>query len=488
MKFLFFYVILITLINIHKVVSADKQFDFTNAEEEEEEETCQNEADSPEMPQILSNPDKVLERIRDNMWDIALEMSSHPNIKRKKLELGILPDEYPAEMKERAKRVRQNKSEWENIMLHPTAVWRMCLFPNFKINYVSWCKQKLALTKTKIKLTGCLNNFCLVCCDHLQLHFKEIAKENDLGDKFSLDTLMGYENIKYIVNDKEINECRAACKAKYKLEMPYILPTPPRDPTLGATIANPATSCADIKKWGMENAKSGEYWLELASKGKQKAFCDMEADNGGWTLFYNYKHLPGQELVLDSSRLPTNLQENSHMYLSNAGFTHQDVKEVRFLCTEKFRENKFYWHFKTDSKDFIKVALTGDQETFRLKSLSESYIELPPLSQINGVYKKRVFETMTDNIDFFGISPDGGFHNTPFGLTKYRAYWTIRGSSLSNPKYECATAHNYVGGYASPEYSPNMVESHHTVWFRGDPPCEDFVKRRLLTRIRSDPS
>jgi hypothetical protein len=39
-------------------------------------------------------------------------------------------------------------------MEYPFSVWRMCMFPNFKVNYNSWCKQKLALSKTKIKLNG----------------------------------------------------------------------------------------------------------------------------------------------------------------------------------------------------------------------------------------------------------------------------------------------------------------------------------------------
>jgi len=145
-----------------------------------------------------------------------------------------------------------------------------------------------------------LNNFCLVCCDHVQLRYKNIANKYLLAHKLHLDK-QGFSNIKTAVSQEEINTCREACKKQYKIDMPIVLPTPPRDPMLGKEITNPAVSCMDIKRWGDENAKTGEYWLELSTKGLEKVYCDMETDNGGWTLFYNYKHMPSQEITLVSS-------------------------------------------------------------------------------------------------------------------------------------------------------------------------------------------
>lgn len=95
----------------------------------------------------------------------------------------------------------------------------------------------------------------------------------------------------------------------------------------------------------------------------------METDKGGWTLFFNYVHQPGSEVLLDENKLPFDLKTNSHMYLRNAGFSHRDVKEVRFFCTERVQADKKYWHFKTMNREIIETALTGDQSGLTVRNL-----------------------------------------------------------------------------------------------------------------------
>lgn len=98
--------------------------------------------------------DKELEEIRINMYKYADEVSKKSDIYKKRIEIGELPDSFPDAMRRKAKKVRLDREKWNPVMLFPTAVWRMCLFPTFKINYILWCNQKLALSKTKIKLNG----------------------------------------------------------------------------------------------------------------------------------------------------------------------------------------------------------------------------------------------------------------------------------------------------------------------------------------------
>jgi hypothetical protein len=109
------------------------------------------------IPQVNPNQyysDKVLNEIRDNIYDYAEKLYTHVDLEKKKILVGQLPDSYPKEMRKNALLARQNHITSDPIMLYPTAIWRSCIFPNFKVSYVSLCHDRLAVNTSKTKLNG----------------------------------------------------------------------------------------------------------------------------------------------------------------------------------------------------------------------------------------------------------------------------------------------------------------------------------------------
>lgn len=78
-----------------------------------------------------------------------------------------------------------------------------------------------------------------------------------------------------------------------------------------------------------------------------------------------------------------------------------------------------------------------------------------------------------------GTSTSGGFSDTPFGSAQDQKYWTVKGSSPEKVDYfECGTSHRSKS--PSPDESPSMVSTHHSIWFRGLAPDDKQARDRLL--------
>lgn len=110
-------------------------------------------ADSPkpEVPKGKKMPSPFMRRFRDNMKELATRRLKSENFYQKRLQSGQLPEGFPESMVKEAKKFRENKDNWKHLMAFPTEVWRGCLYPPTKMNYLSWCRSLYA-SKTELEL------------------------------------------------------------------------------------------------------------------------------------------------------------------------------------------------------------------------------------------------------------------------------------------------------------------------------------------------
>ena len=75
--------------------------------------------------------------------------------------------------------------------------------------------------------------------------------EATVSDTLGLSGEAGFSKMKGFITGDVVEKCRKTCDKEYPVEKPLILPTPPKDPTLGKLKENPAKSCQDIKYNGL---------------------------------------------------------------------------------------------------------------------------------------------------------------------------------------------------------------------------------------------
>ena len=90
------------------------------------------------------NSDSILDRVRLLIREISNTRLKSDNLNAKKKFAGALPEGYPEQMIENAKKMRLNKRSWSSLMAFPTEVWRFCLFPLFKVNYKKHCQNQFS--------------------------------------------------------------------------------------------------------------------------------------------------------------------------------------------------------------------------------------------------------------------------------------------------------------------------------------------------------
>ena len=235
----------------------------------------------------------------------------------------------------------------------------------------------------------------------------------------------------------------------------------------------------DIKVWGEKESKSGNYWVEFGIRGKFKVFCEMETDDGGWTLFFNYKHQIGEDIVLNGSNLPGNILTNTHILLKDLGIRRDQARELRFLCTEKFGSDLTMMHFKMTNNEVIEAAFSGDQYGMKPNSWKHGFTHL----QKPKGFEKFLSKINPNVIDYTGKNRSGGLAISPFGSTKFGMYWNVVGDDPKKSVYECGTSHREDTSNGAGSSSPSMAKTHHMIYFRGQAPTEDEVRKRLLDKI-----
>lgn len=244
---------------------------------------------------------KTLKTIREEIYQLARDNMKTSSVLEKEKSIGLLKKTggYPEHMITRAKDTRKNMNIFGAVMKLPIEVFRTCVYPISKTNYVKWCNNvKFGSSK---KILSCQYSFCSVCCDHLQDELLNTAEKDRLSSKLELTN----KAIQSLVRDNfktsdTLKKCKAECLKAYPNELPIKEDKPLRDPELGLSKDNPAKDCNDIKKWGKVDSGNGLYWISLG-KGILEVYCDMETEGGGWTMFLNYEHNQGQNIDLNQT-------------------------------------------------------------------------------------------------------------------------------------------------------------------------------------------
>jgi len=97
-------------------------------------------------------------------------------------------------------------------------------------------------------------------------------------------------------------------------------------------------------------------------------------------------------------------------------------------------------------------------------------------------YAKAFDKSYVQKLNHIGKNTKGGFTHTPFGSSVYNSYWTIGGDTKN--RFECGSLHENTGAYVPPDQDPNMIFTHHTIWFRGSPASEEEQRTRIASIVK----
>ena len=101
-------------------------------------------------PDAPANPsDAVYNRVKDYINELAEDKMKTADLMSKKKLAGALPDGFSQDTIDRALETRADLKRWRPILSIPTEMYRICVFPNTKVNYSKWCSNNFFGMKSK---------------------------------------------------------------------------------------------------------------------------------------------------------------------------------------------------------------------------------------------------------------------------------------------------------------------------------------------------
>ncbi|MFW7380091.1 MAG: fibrinogen-like YCDxxxxGGGW domain-containing protein [Oligoflexus sp.] len=196
------------------------------------------------------------------------------------------------------------------------------------------------------------------------------------------------------------------------------------------------SSCADVKA-KIANAPSGNYKLYHTNQNNEAvtydSHCDLEVDNGGWTMVLNYVHQAGTNPPLmiradslpnlNSSTLGDDEQNTEYWGHAAPSFLSQfNISELRFFCQSSLHNRTI--HFKTTSANCINYVKTG------VGNCSDVAANFVPLEGHTGMLPGLQADAQSNALDLALTnrilrSADGALH------------WSIAAGDGLNNHWEC---------------------------------------------------
>ena len=130
-------ILICILINIITLIAIKEKSQKTAASEGEDDQSQSSPSDS------------VYKRIVGYIYSMAEDSMKSSDLLAKKKIAGSLPEGYPDQTRRLALKSRDDIAKWKRTLGLPTELFRLCVYPNSKINYSKWCSNNFFGSKNK---------------------------------------------------------------------------------------------------------------------------------------------------------------------------------------------------------------------------------------------------------------------------------------------------------------------------------------------------